>query len=168
MKAILKKLRGWMGNAVVWGVVWSVATVPVIGFLYLRGLGHLVPSIAPAIARTFFAMGFVAGGSFSTYLGLAYRNKGFDELRPGKFALLGAVLGGLLVPTFEFFPGNALLLGLPFPEAMAAGVALAATLGGATAYGTVKIAQHAALSAGTGSGPELGGGARALVSEEVE
>jgi len=85
----------------------------VIGFLYLRGLGHLVPSIAPAITRTFFAMGFVAGGSFSTYLGLAYRNKGFDELRPGKFALLGVVLGGLLVPTFEFFPGNALLLGLP-------------------------------------------------------
>ncbi len=60
MKGILKKIRGWLGNAVVWGVVWSVATVPVIGLLYLRGWGYLVPSIAPAIARTFFAMGFVA------------------------------------------------------------------------------------------------------------
>ena len=113
-------------------------------------------------------MGFVAGGSFSTYLGLAYRNKGFDELRPGKFALLGAVLGGLLVPTFEFFPGIVLFLGLPFPEAMAAGVALAVTLGGATAYGTVRIAQHAALSAGKGSKPELRAGGGPFLSEEVE
>jgi hypothetical protein len=166
MKGILKKIRGWLGNALVWGAVWSLATVPVLGLLYLRGWGYLVPGIAPVIARTFFTMGFVAGGSFSTYLGIAYRNKRFDELRPGKFAMLGAVFGGLLVPTFEFVPGIALFLGLPFSGAMAAGVALAATLGGATAFSTVKIAQQAMLSAGAGSNPELGGDGGALAIEE--
>jgi hypothetical protein len=167
-KGIIKKIRGWLGNAVVWGAAWSLATLPVLGLLYLNGWGYLVPDVAGGIAKTFFAMGFVAGGSFSTYLGIAYRNRDFDELRPGKFALLGAIFGGLLVPAFEFVPGIALFLGLPFFGAMAAGVALAATLGGATAFGTVKVAQQAALTSGTESMGELEPGAGVLISPRVE
>jgi hypothetical protein len=167
-KGIMKRIRGWLGNAVVWGAAWSVATLPVLGLLYLNGWGYLVPDVAGAIAKTFFAMGFVAGGSFSTYLGIAYRNKNFEELMPGKFALLGAIFGGLLVPAFEFVPGIALFLGLPFSGAMAAGVGLAATLGGATAFGTVKVAQQAALTSGTESVGELESGAGVLASPELD
>jgi hypothetical protein len=142
-----------------------------MGLLYVTGYGYLALPIAPHVARTLFAMGFVAGGSFSTYLGLAYRNKRFEELRPRRFALVGSVFAGLLVPGFSFVPGMGMFLGGSFYEAMAWSVALAAALGGVTAYSTVKIAQAAALSPGTGALedseigvliPEGGGGSPSL------
>lgn len=165
MKGILKRIRGWLGNALVWGAGWSLVTIPIMGVLHLMGLDYFPSGLATLIAKNLFAMGFVAGGAFSTYLGLAYRNRGFDELRPRRFALVGAVFSVLLVPTFTFLPGLGMLLGGSFNGAVAGGIALAAALGGVTAFGTVKIAQNAALEAGPQSGERLGTDERELLNE---
>jgi hypothetical protein len=167
MKGILKGIRGWLGNALVWGVGWSSVTVPIMGVLHVMGVDYFPSGLAALIAKNLFAMGFVAGGTFSTYLGLAHRNKGLDELRPRRFALVGAVFSGLLVPTFTVLPGLGILLGGSFNGAMAGGIALAAALGGATAFGTVKIAQNAALTSGTQSGASLSPGRQRRLTEET-
>jgi len=116
-------------------------------------------------------MGFVAGGSFSTYLALAYRNKGFDELRPWRFAFIGAVFGGLLVPVFGtvpgLVPGLGMYLGASFFEAMAASVGVAAVLGSATAFSTVKMAQSAALGSGSRGAGELATEDLPLIADET-
>ena len=85
MNGFLKRVRGWLGNALVWGVSWSLVTIPVMGVLHLMGLDYFPVGMATVIAKNLFAMGFVAGGTFSTYLGLAHRNKGLEELRPWRF-----------------------------------------------------------------------------------
>lgn len=165
MKGILRRMRGWLGNALVWGVSWSLITIPVMGVLHLMGLDYFPLGMATVIAKNLFAMGFVAGGTFSTYLGLAYRNKGMDELRPWQFGLVGAVFSGLLVPTFTILPGLGMLFGGSFTGAMAVGIALAAALGGTTAFSTVKIAQNAALTGGAEPPGRLGPAQGTLLAE---
>ena len=170
IKNILRRLRGALGNALVWGAAWSVATLPVIGVMYLLGLDYLgLPlALAPRIAGTLFAMGFVAGGTFSTYLGLAYRNKRLEDLRPGLFALIGGAFAGLVFPMFTFATGLGMFLGASFYGAMAGGVAIGAVLGGVTAFGSVKIAQKA-LASGEKGPDELEPGQEGLLpNPEVE
>jgi hypothetical protein len=167
MKGLLKRIRGWLGNALVWGVGWSLFSVPIMGVLHLMGLDYFPLGLAALIGKNLFAMGFVAGGTFSTYLGLAHRNKRLDELRPRRFALVGAIFSGLLVPTFTILPGLGMFLGGSFNGAMAGGIALAAALGGLTAFGTVKAAQKAALITSPPSGSELGPGRGELLKDET-
>jgi hypothetical protein len=162
---MLKKIRGWLGNAVVWGGAWSVAAIPVIGALLLE-FGYVPVPMAVHIFKTLFTMGFLAGGVFSTYLGLAYRDRGFDEFRPGVFAVVGGFFGGLLLPSFELLPRLAAFMGASFPEAMGLSIALAALLGGATAYGTIKVAKGATPIPGIESA-RLENRGRATLTEET-
>ena len=166
MKGIFKRIRGWIGNALVWGTAWSLVTAPIMGVVYWLGYGHFPLGLATRVAQTLFAMGFLAGGTFSTYLAVAHRHKRFDELRPGRFAVFGGIFAGLLVPVFSLIPGLGMLLGGSFYGAVAGSVGLAVVLGGVTAFGTVKIAQNAALTSGSESPPELEPGVRELVAEE--
>ena len=79
------------------------------------------------LAASQWVTGFLTGGAFSVVLALAYRNKRLSEINASGFALFGgfvAVVFSLIVP------GAA-----PF---------VAAVLGGATAGGTIKVAQRAA------------------------
>jgi hypothetical protein len=171
MKRLLKRIRGWIGNAVIWGVGWALATIPISGLLWVMGYGYLVLPLAPRIAGTLFSMGFVAGGTFSTYLSLAYHNKDLAELRPGRFAMVGAVFGGLLVPIFGtvpgLLPGLGMMLGGSFYQATGAAVVLAGVLGGGTAFSTVKIAQGAALGPGSEGMEELESAGSPLLAEKI-
>jgi hypothetical protein len=154
----LKKLRGALGNALVWAGIWSLGTLPVLGVLELLGFGHMfgmtgLLHVAPRIAASLAAMGFVAGGAFSTYLGLS-PTKRLDELDLRVLGLLGGVCGVAMVPIFSWLTAVISALGAPFPVVFGIGAAVAGVLGGATAVGSVKIARRA-LGAGSGASPRL-------------
>jgi hypothetical protein len=154
----LKKLRGAVGNATLWAGIWALGTVPMLGILQLLGFGHRfgltgLLHVAPRIAASLAAMGFVAGGAFSTYLGLS-RTKKLEELDLRILGVLGAVCGVAMVPIFGWLPVVISSLGPSFPVVFEVGAAVAGVLGGATAVGSVKIAR-AALTAGSDSHPRL-------------
>jgi hypothetical protein len=160
---VLRRLRGVVGNAVLWGAAWSVATIPVLGILQLLGLGEMfgVLALAPRIAATLMGMGFVAGGVFSTYLALA-PDKRLADLDLRAVGALGGLFAGALVPIFGFLPALASILGAPFPLAVAGAVGIAGLLGAATAVGSVKVAQTAALGMAREPAGRLESGALSL------
>ena len=154
----LKKLRGALGNATLWAGIWALGTLPVLGVLHLLGFEHMFDltgllHVAPRIAASLAAMGFVAGGAFSTYLGLSPAKK-LEELDLRVLGVLGAVCGVAMVPIFSWLPAVISALGPSFPVVFGVGAAAAGVLGGVTAVGSVKIAR-AALTAGSGSAPRL-------------
>ena len=155
----LRKLRGALGNAVLWAGAWSLATIPTLGLLWLLGFGDLfgfagLLNAAPRIALSLAMMGFVAGGSFSVYLGLSPgRRLGDLDLRV--MGILGGVFGALMVPMFSWLPALLSFFGPPFPMAVGAMTAVASLTGAATAVGSVKLAQSTMLEPGSASGPAL-------------
>ncbi len=156
-----KRLRGAVGNAVLWGVAWATASVPVIAILQVLGLGEmfgLLP-LAPRIVGTLAGMGFVAGGAVSTYLALSPGRR-LEDLNVPILGLLGGVFGAAMAPIFGFLPAVASLLGVPFPVAMAWAAGIAGVLGAATSIGTVRFAQAAEAlpAANNPSGPIKGSG----------
>ena len=145
----------------VWAVGWAGVSVVVSSLLHLLGLGPGVSfwRFAAVVAQNFAGVGFLSGGAFSLFLGVAGRNKRLDELNAGLFGLGGAVTAGLFLPVFTLVVNG--LGGVPFSLAATAIISgIAATLAGATAYGTIKIAQ-------TGS-RQLGGSVGALGSGQEE
>ena len=70
-------------------------------------------------------VGFLAGGGFSAFLALAYRERRLLDINIGWFALGGAVVAGV---------GGAVI---------ANGALLGAIFGGVTAAGTIKLAKRA-------------------------
>jgi hypothetical protein len=155
----LKKLRGALGNAVLWAGIWSLGTIPVLGILQLLGFRHVFPltgllHVAPRIAVSLAAMGFIAGGAFSTYLGLSPRKR-LEELDLRTLGVVGVLFGAAMVPIFGWLPTVISALGPSLPVVFGVGAAVAGVLGGATAVGSVKIAR-AALTAGDDSAPRLG------------
>lgn len=154
MKNLFRRLRGALGNALVWAGAWFIAAIPLTAlaplifpttpnFTYLGALMFLAPTLA--------VIGFVSGGAFSTYLGIAGRHKGLGELNPGRIAVGTGITVGLLMAAFlslfVSLRGFPLVFGpMILTSAIFGGVA------GVTALGQVKIAQKA-LSAGE-EGPE--------------
>jgi hypothetical protein len=103
MKSILRRLRGAVGNALLWAGAWFLAAFPVTAvlpfiidvlpnFTYLGALTFLAPTLA--------VMGFVSGGAFSLYLGMAGRDHRINELNPGKVAFGTGVTVSLLMLVF--------------------------------------------------------------------
>lgn len=139
MSRFLRWLRGALGNAVVWGAAWFGAGFilgAVLGWPFeLRYIRYIVLNGAVPMGL----MGAALGGVFAAYISANFRGKRVGDLSPARFAF-----GGALVP-------------IPFILALAASaqswkgwiflgdlfipVAFVATLGGLTAYSTVKLAQ---------------------------
>lgn len=143
MRKLLRRLRGALGTAVTWAVGWAGASVLVTSLVQLVGLGPGgIPfwQFAIVVAQNFAGFGFLCGGAFSLFLGVAGRKKQLDELNAGLFGLGGGIAAGVALPVFTTVVNG--LSGFPTPMA-ALGVmsGIAATLGGITAYGTIKIAQ---------------------------
>jgi len=110
MKKWLRRIRGAIGMGITWGIGWALA-----------GLGIGVASIAlpflpwDVFFRYFDAPlpplavpGFFGGLFYSAVLGIAGRNRRFNELSLPRTALWGA-LGGLLL---ALFPSFLVLVGL--------------------------------------------------------
>ena len=126
MKIIFKRLRGAVGNALVWGAAWFGITLALLSILYVAGDFPVMSwEFVLRGATSMGGVGFLAGGGFSAFLALAYRERRLLDINIGWFALGGAVVAGV---------GGALI---------ANGALLGAIFGGVTAAGTIKLAKRA-------------------------
>jgi hypothetical protein len=155
MRGFLRRARGALGTALVWASTWFVAGLGLAAVTYV---GFEVPipfwRFVLGAARNFAGMGFIAGGGFSLYLGIAGRRKRLEDLRPLRFGLGGALVAGLLVPVLH----AAISLGTGVPilsgSVLAVASALSALIGGVTAVSTLRIAQGAPLALSAASSPD--------------
>ena len=135
----LRRLRGALGM----GLIWAGAGALVGGLI--EAIANFVPSLnaVDMWIPLFVIPGFIGGMLFSVVLGIAGRNRRFDELSLPLFAAWGAVPGllfGLSSFGIDAYYGTwwsvlrvALAIGAP------------ALLGAATATGTLAIARKAAM-----------------------
>ena len=141
MGNILRRIRGAVGTGLTWAFAWAAAQVAVLGGFTLLG-GASVPLIAVGFSALSGAtIGFLSGLAFAVGFGVLNRDKSLADIRLGSTALLGAGAGVIFPVAF----GTLLALaGLPGAGvAVAVNLVMGATMGGATAYGLVRIAQSA-------------------------
>jgi hypothetical protein len=138
----LRRLRGLIGNGVIWGSIWALGT-----WLYYS-LGFLIAGtgfppwriVGPAIADG-AVLGFASGSVFSIVLGVAYRRRLLADIRPLRVGVLGFA-SGLMIPVGVLAALGA--AGYTFPlSAMIPGLVLGGSLGWVTSVGSVKLAQSA-------------------------
>jgi hypothetical protein len=166
MKNVFRRLRGALGNALVWAGAWFIAAFPLTalapvifgtapGFTYLGAWMFLAPTLA--------IIGFVSGGAFSVYLGIAGRDRGLNELKPGRVALGTGTTVGLLMAAFLI----AFVTLRGFPVSVGPTIITASIFGGlagVTALGQIKIAQKA-LTPGEEGHDELESGPEQLLPD---
>jgi hypothetical protein len=89
------------------------------------------------------SQGFILGGVFSFYLAAAFRRKSVEEISRLRFAIGGGLVAVLvgLVATHLGDPDYIVHLMISKPWTIVQGLALAAVLGGETAFGTIALAQ---------------------------
>jgi hypothetical protein len=108
---------------------------------------------ALGVAQAYAFGGFLAGGAFSIYLGIAGRNERLGTLKPGRIAVGAALTVGIGIPALIIYFGN--------PQVtLASTIVISSILGGlagGTAFGQVKLAQHA-LAPGEEGSEELQSG----------
>ena len=80
-----RRLRGAIGNALAWGAAWYVVSLTIFTVLRITGV---IQSTAPwiEVARgcmKFAVMGTIAGGAFSTFIGLRYRGRSLSQNSAG-------------------------------------------------------------------------------------
>jgi hypothetical protein len=126
----LRRIRGAIGMAFVWGVAWSGA-----GFMLAVVTRFKADAPFPIIFGVF---GFIAGGIFSAVLALTEGRRRFDQMSLPRFATWGAVGGVLLSVVFvrvaSFGWGDALAIIPTFAGASAV-----------CASGSLALARRAAL-----------------------
>lgn len=140
----LRRLRGAVRNALVWGASWFTAGLVLLVPIHLL---DLLPVSNPWTVILSFSgnlgvVGFLVGGGFSAYLSLAYRNRLLLEIKAGRFALAGAVVAVLLSPIVGHVAVASSGLGASLGDLVAGGV-FPAVMGGITAAATIKLAQNA-------------------------
>lgn len=156
MKGIWRRLRGAIGNAVVWGGAWFTGALALFGgaALFGAGVGPDPWWVALLVSMNIGVTGFLTGLAFSAYLRLGLFDRSLLSIRAGRTAVAGA-----LVAASASVLLSALLrvvYGLPFtPPSLLSGLPLAVTFGAATAGATVYLAQRAALAAEANEAAEL-------------
>ena len=145
MKSFLKRLRGAVGNATVWGTAWFAWTLALFTTEELiGGLASPFPWLfILKMAGIIGVTGFLTGGAFSAFLRFAYRDQPLLEIKVRRFALGGAIIAGLLSPVVAVIAWALTGTGIALGNLIGVG-ALAALLGGVTAGATIKLAQRAA------------------------
>ena len=128
---MLRKLRGLLGTAVIWGVGWFGLSAAYFGVTLF---GDISMQLLLQVAVAFGVAGAFCGAGFSTVLGIAERKHTFDELSYVRLAAWGA-LGGLLwgAPLLAF-------LGAATQPQLFAMLAL---FGSGSAAGTLALARRA-------------------------
>ena len=120
MTGWLRRARGMIGTGLTWALGWAVGGVLIgvssllLPWLPWEGFFRIFDAPLPALA----VPGFFGGMLFSVVLGIAGRNKRFDELSVPRFAAWGAA-GGLLL---SLLPAALVLLGLASVEGGSLGI----------------------------------------------
>ena len=103
MKSILRRLRGTLGNALLWAGAWFLAAFPVNAVLPFiircAAEGHLFGGSGVPRADS-GNNGLRLRGVFSLYLGTAGRNQRLHELSAGRVALGTGITVGVLMTVF--------------------------------------------------------------------
>ena len=142
---IFRRLRGALGNALVWGVGWFTAAFAVFAMLRVAGILPAAFSWAEGLgtAIRFGIIGGIAGGAFSSVIRLLYHGRRLSEISWVRFGIGGGVVTGLFVPAFlltmNWLSGGGLLS----LETLLTNGLWAAVFGGAAAGGSLKLAQLA-------------------------
>lgn len=163
MHTILRRIKGALVNAGFWFVVWFVLGLAIDLIIRLpagdlsRGSLYLRPTLLVALSTA--TMGAVVGGVFSVYIALNFQRRRVEELIPWRFALGGALvtaavlLGADLLTNTSVLTDRVLAEPLALYRDLAIGVLFAMGVGGATALGTIRIAQRGAKSLEHGREP---------------
>ena len=169
MKRILRRIRGTLGTALVWGAMWFGGTfVLAAGYiLFEGGPGEFFAARAVAalliVSTQGAVVGFVTGGAFSAYIAFTFRDQAIEDLSQARFAVWGSLVAVSLTLVAGTLLGLAEVGKLPFLSDLTWAVLFAATFGGLTGYGTAKLAQNAL---GPGDSPdELESGSEQLLSQ---
>jgi hypothetical protein len=167
---ISRRLRGAIGNAVVWGAGWTAAALAV--FAVLKVAGILPESViwldSLLVAARFGVMGGIAGAAISPLISFLYRGRRLSDIRAVRFGIGGGIAAGLFVPAF--LQAMNLLSGgpmVPMELVMDDGL-MAALFGAVVAGGSLKLAQRAnpLLSRGGQDRPGLLESGEGLASAE--
>lgn len=145
MENTIRRIRGAVGNAVVWGTAW--AGLGLVAFAALKLTDTLPASVSwldsLVIAGRLGMVGGIAGGAFSAFIGLVYRGRRLAEISAMRFGAGGGLMAGLFVPAFMTF--GRLVSGdgfLPLQPLLVDGL-LATVFGGVAAGVSMKLAQRA-------------------------
>ena len=141
---IWRRLRGAIGNAVVWGGAWAASAMVMFGVLRVTGVlsqGNVGDALF--VAARFSVVGAIASVAFSGVVRLLYRGRRLWEISWLRFGVGGAVVGGVFVTAV--IVANRILSGepmLPLANLLTNGV-MAAAFGGIAAAGSLRLAQRA-------------------------
>lgn len=144
----IRRLRAGLRNALMWGAGWSATAFVVMVVMRLAGAGGegtpLLYMIGMAVK--FGVWGTIAGGVFSTIIGLLYRGRRLSEISVVRFGLGGAIVTGVFVPLFmqalNLISGDGLVpWSLVNDDAV-----ITAVFGGVAAAVSLKLAQRADLA----------------------
>ncbi len=152
-----RRLRGAIGNAILWGAGWSALGLGVLAALRLAGAAPDLSVLdGVGLVAKFGIIGVVTGTAFSAAIGLLYRHRRLQDISAVRFGIGGAVLAGVFVPTFfqvmNVLSGDGMV---PMQYVLDDSV-WATVFGGIAAAGSLKLAQRAAASTATTTAPLLG------------
>lgn len=162
MMTALRRIRAALVNGLIWGVAWGVGTVAAAGIFRLfagRGPVSFV-TVLPSYFLGGSVIGFLGGTGFSLALTLAFRNRTLKDVSVGAFTLVGAVAAAVLLPGMFFLP-SLLNGGIRSATSLVVSLLVAAGLGGATAYGMIRLARAAPASLASPSASRVGSGSAA-------
>ncbi|HEX9166648.1 MAG TPA: hypothetical protein VF862_12120 [Gemmatimonadales bacterium] len=154
MRVVLRRLRGALGTALAWSAAWFgfgflfITAVNLFDLTAFRQYADFTLATALGYALSMAAVGFVTGGLFSLYVAAGFGGRQLRDLRPMRLALGGSVvavlvsLGMLGIGVVQEGYQGLRLMSLLWPTL------LPAVLGGATSYGSVKLAQRALPASG--------------------
>ncbi len=102
MSDLLRRVRGAIGNVVVWGIGWSVLGFAANMAMRMTGIIDAPVSVVDAavVGLKIGLGGGIAGAAFSAFIAFAYRNKRIQDISWLKFGLGGAVVTAASITAF--------------------------------------------------------------------
>lgn len=165
MRTFLRRLKGATVNAAFWGITWFGIGF-VVDVAFRLSYGGLMYDGAPYLRPVFFqalstgVLGALVGGGFSVFIATNFRRRRVEDVSPARFALGGALVTMLVVLVAGTLMNAGQMVDdvLVRPWGLYADLARALLvtggLGGATAFGTIKLAQRGVELESLDAGPD--------------
>ena len=148
-----RTLRAVLRTAMLWSAAWALAGGAIMATLALFDPDPGIESLPERLGMTIFAAiawgvrfglaGAVIGAVFSAVIRLGYRGRRLADINPVRFALLGAVVGGVGVPLY-LQTMNVLSDGQPIAWSLVTDDGVwASVFGAVAAAGSIMLARRA-------------------------